>query len=87
MTGLNDALENVVVVKNYLYSQGDNWYADLLDEAADALALLKEQEAVEPIHPETADDPWFRCGSCGEEIVSEQFRFCPECGRKVLWHD
>lgn len=42
MTELNDALENVVVVKNYLYSQGDNWYADLLDEAADAIRRAME---------------------------------------------
>ena len=46
MSDLNDALENVVVVKNYLYSQGDNWYADLLDEAADAIraAMVPKME-------------------------------------------
>lgn len=44
MTELNDALENVVVVKNYLNSLGDYWYADLLDEAADAIRKAMREE-------------------------------------------
>ena len=53
----------------------------------DALALLKEQEAVEPINPDTASDPWFRCGACKQAIPDSQFRFCPWCGRKIRWED
>ena len=88
MTGLNDALENVVVVKNYLYSQGDNWYADLLDEAADALALLKEQEAVEPLRPRARGrvERFWVCGECGAEIDKGD-GFCRYCGRETKWED
>ena len=49
---------------------------DLLD---DALALLKEQEAVKPT--------WGRgkpfCGACGLQIRGG--KFCSECGKPILW--
>ena len=45
----------------------------------DALALLKEQEAVEPT--------WNRgkpfCGACGLRIHGG--KFCSECGRPIAW--
>lgn len=50
---------------------------------ADALALLKAQEAVEPT--------WRRgkafCGKCGLGLhkVVEQNNYCPNCGRAVKW--
>ena len=50
--------------------------------AADALALLREQE---PVPPDTAGAPWWRCGNCGGDIVTEQFKFCPWCGKAVKW--
>jgi len=49
---------------------------------SDTLALLREQE---PVPPETAGAPWWRCGNCGWYIATEQFRFCPWCGRAVKW--
>lgn len=62
--------------------------------AADALALLKEQE---PIEPELDVDEW-RCGKCGhllehQEMLGsnilfhEQYAYCPNCGRKVKHDD
>ena len=47
----------------------------------DALTLLKEQEAVEPL-----SDPYvyWRCGSCGREIGFKH-NFCEWCGRSVKW--
>ena len=47
-----------------------------------ALAMLREQE---PIPPDTVGAPWWRCGNCGGDIVTEQFRFCPWCGKAVKW--
>ena len=58
----------------------------------DALALLKEQEAVEPYQFE---DIW-KCGNCGDGVVAYEelgvsgieevkFDYCPTCGRRVLW--
>ena len=55
----------------------------------DALALLKEQEAVEPIKPLDKDDGYtFMCSNCkGELFCGDVIRdnFCPTCGRSVKW--
>jgi hypothetical protein len=59
----------------------------------DALALLKEQEAVEP---DTDSEGTCSCGNCGETVgyypvgcnVPERLcKFCPECGKAVQWDD
>ena len=43
----------------------------------DALALLKEQEAVEPHH---------KCqGETYSLITEDHVKFCPWCGRKIKW--
>ena len=58
----------------------------------DALALLKEQEAVEPIIT-----PWLEdedgnivvakkeCGNCGCQFFTERPNFCENCGTPILW--
>ena len=63
----------------------------MLREALDiALALLKEQEAVEPYQH---DAVWL-CGNCGKEEVGwdddvdgKEYRypFCRQCGQAVKW--
>ena len=53
------------------------------DEIADALALLKKQEAVEP-NPVHNSFRWFACGKCDCSITIED-RFCPRCGLAVKW--
>ena len=50
---------------------------------ADALALLKEQEAVEPKHNPLSPSEWF-CGKCWM-CISRFHDYCPSCGRKVKW--
>ena len=54
----------------------------------DALALLKEQEAVEPINSYGT----FRCGKCRNIVGYNdghgrgyQNKFCSECGQAVKW--
>ena len=52
---------------------------------ADALALLKEHEAVKPISPTNKSDLW-RCGNCNHQLFRcTQQRYCENCGRKVKW--
>ena len=55
----------------------------------DSLALLKEQEAVEPIKPLDKDDDYtFLCSNCnGELFCGDVLRdnFCPTCGRLLKW--
>ena len=59
---------------------------------ADALALLKAQE---PVEPDVDVDTWI-CGKCGhkleyQEMVGsnilfhEQYSYCPNCGTAVKW--
>lgn len=58
--------------------------------AADALDLLKEQEAVEPklYTPEdkTIWSSWHICGAC-EHPVDPGDKFCRECGRPIKWEE
>ena len=64
--------------------------------AHDALAMMKEQEAVEPGIAQYVDGIFATCGNCkkklwkmiGLEFVvnpDEMPRFCPHCGRSVKW--
>lgn len=47
----------------------------------DALALLKEQEAVEP-----RVSMWEqRCGNCNKVIEMDGWKACPWCGKPILW--
>ena len=57
----------------------------------DILALLKEQEAVEP---DTDSEGACSCGNCGETVGCfpagcstplKFYKFCPMCGRQVKW--
>ena len=52
---------------------------------ADALALLKEQEAVKPKHNTLSPTSWF-CGKCGM-CISRFHDYCPSCGQAVKWDE
>ena len=28
---------------------------------------------------------WFKCKKCGEENITWNFNFCPDCGVKIKW--
>lgn len=64
---------------------------------ADALALLKAQEPIEPIFDYDGKDVW-RCGNChsnifhpsrtdADENEKNYRRFCFHCGRAVKWYE
>lgn len=67
------------------------------DMVTDALAMLKEQDAVKPFFESLGGVPWrMCCGSCyrvivetdsktGKEAVKffEEFKYCPFCGKGV----
>ena len=59
----------------------------------DALALLKEQEAVEPVRDKETGRFWL-CGNCGAYVgyedndpsdPNEFDNYCRNCGRSVKW--
>ena len=57
------------------------------DMAQDALELLKEQEAVEPILKRKGKSKMYNdyvCPVCDNEVVYEQC-YCSECGKPFLW--
>lgn len=49
--------------------------------ASDALALLKEQEAVEP----KVSCIEQRCGNCNKIIEMDGWKACPWCGKMIDW--
>lgn len=62
-------------------------FGGLANTMRDALALLKEQEAVEPILKRKGRSKAFNdyvCPVCDQEIAYEQ-NYCSECGKPILW--
>lgn len=53
--------------------------------AHDALALLREQEPVEPLWHEYGPYSFWTCAGCDGIIDHDDYKFCPHCGRKVKW--
>ena len=81
---------------SYKYSNVDE-YNTLVPQqlVLDAIALLKEQEAVEPKIVPSAKGIFYTCGTCGLGLVEvrdtvsyddrKRIRFCTWCGKKVKW--
>jgi hypothetical protein len=69
----------------YNPQEDDDWNQQCQIELnRDALALLKEQKAVEPTIDEYGNK---RCGSCGHKLqsIADPDLFCCKCGKPVLW--
>lgn len=63
-------------------------YRGIMEYIEDALAMLKEQEAVEPrecLYPRGT----YACGFCDYVPIGNKdgyrANYCPECGRRVKW--
>lgn len=64
-----------------------------IDAINDALAMLKEQDAVKPILDKQTGRLWL-CGKCGSYVgfedndphdPNEYDKYCRDCGTPVLW--
>ena len=67
-------------------NEANIWYDRFL-MVSDALALLKEQEAVEPILIREGRNKNYNdyvCPHCDNEVCYEQ-NYCSECGVRFLW--
>ncbi len=56
----------------------------------DAIALLKEQEAVSTIVEPLNDTRYIFCGACKAMLAQNKpkgYKYCPWCGRKVKWDE
>lgn len=54
----------------------------------DALALLREQEPVEPKREDAGHRIIMLCGACGVPIPTPggwRYKYCPTCGRRIKW--
>ena len=49
----------------------------------DALALLKEQEAVVP--QLSINGLWYECPVCHRRLTKDRNNYCARCGRSVKW--
>ena len=64
------------------------WHSDseVITIAKDAIALLKEQEAV--VHPESSCEMTYItnccCDLCGAQLIRED-NFCRCCGKRIEW--
>ena len=68
-------------------------FGGLANTMRDAIALLEEQEAVEPRRDANCVR-LFRCGACGEYVgfidldtgdPNDQDNYCRNCGKAVRW--
>lgn len=66
---------------DYADVDGHGNYSCKINCAIDALALLKEQEAVEP-RVSSAEQ---RCGNCNKVIEMDGWIACPWCGKRIDW--
>lgn len=92
---LTDAMNDVKAVENFLRKQGESWYADILSDAFDTLAMLREQEVGKWIKLQGMAPPEYHghkiCSVCESfapydpihpwrEMLSP---YCPGCGAKM----
>ena len=56
------------------------------DLLADAIALLKEQEAVEPeVDVLNEIDRLYRCPKCHKHFLYKKQKYCDQCGQAAKW--
>ena len=72
------------------YRGDEATFCDLKEKVANAITMLKEQEAVEP----TINEDGEAYCICGENVgiipnskslPSVRLKYCPECGRRMKW--
>lgn len=88
MTNREKIIEGLELLHNRLLDAAKRDAIAMLDASmvADAIAMLKEQEAVPVIQREIAHMLFWCCGSCGVAITDGD-KFCRNCGRAVKWNN
>ena len=66
------------------YRGDEATFCDLKEKVADALTLLKEQEAVPVRRVNGKRNHFLKCGKCNVDLMSG-FNYCPKCGQAVKW--
>ena len=105
---LEKEVKKTYSIKTTIYNNGKKVKEDItehrepgvkisMEMANEILAMLKEQEAVEPVRDKAVRDKTGRlwlCGNCGSYVgfedndpydPNEFDKYCRKCGRPVLW--
>lgn len=94
MADIKEIIKKLHDLRQYLEDKewSDKIVGAYVETVIDTIALLKEQEAVEPttetIHDNILerDRTYDACGNCGF-ILYPKPKYCPSCGRLVKWND
>ncbi len=78
---ISDLEEQIAWIRDNDFHKFPGWGHAVL-AMRDALALLKEQEPVEPIYGLHGER---HCGNCRNSLWVSGQRFCASCGRAVKW--
>ena len=82
---LETVYQLVTVDVKFSHGLTGNDYEKIAGWVSDGIAMLKEQEAVEPIPPTDQSDLW-KCGNCNHQLFRfTHQRYCEMCGRSVKW--
>ena len=81
--------EREQVIAELQYLKHDCLEGSATDQTLDkAIALLKAQEPVKPVHEDERDISPLRCGNCGAFVFitnGYKAKYCFECGKAVKW--
>ena len=78
---LLERLERLAIVLGELMPQG----AELV---RDAIALLKEQEAVDPeVEVLNEIERLYKCPKCHKHFFYRRQKYCDQCGQAVKWNE
>lgn len=80
-------IEQIMITRQEICPREElQYWIELQEGVADALALLNEQEAVEPEkeHSGSGITWWNVCGNC-KTAINPNDKYCHECGRAVKW--
>ena len=87
MIDLEKVINDLTFADVITSANGNEYIALMPQTVKDALALLKEQEAVVPTLIREGRNKNYNdyvCPRCDNEVVYEQ-NYCSECGVKFLW--
>lgn len=62
--------------------------SEAIDEKNQAdfyLAIIDALSKQLPREPKGKE--WLYCPICGADVLTEKYKFCPDCGQKIDWRD
>ena len=85
MSNIETVIKNC---ENWINNHKGENYLLTYSSVVELLAVLKEQEAMEPVTQSSVYDPdtwFFVCGSCKKCVIECGDKFCRWCGQEVKW--